>query len=143
MLCFSRLPPDQEQVDTLLPGCVQDILACGVVVAGTIVLIIIVAPLSLIGLAFIGVVYYKVQRHYHPTSRQLKRLESVTRSPIYQHMGETASGIATIRAYSYAGTLERCMRGLYQRVDTNTKVGTHIAATGVDTASCSGVTGWR
>lgn len=64
----------------------------------------------------IGFVYYLIQRFYVATSRQLKRLESVSRSPIYSHFGETVTGSAAIRAY---GVTDRFIRESESKVDFN------------------------
>ena len=50
------------------------------------------------------------------TSRQLKRLESVSRSPIFSHFSETLSGVGSIRAYSCQA---RFITESELKVDTN------------------------
>ena len=46
----------------------------------------------------------------------MKRLESVTRSPIYSHFGETISGAPTIRAY---GVADRFIQENERKIDVN------------------------
>ncbi|KAK5002395.1 ATP-binding cassette glutathione S-conjugate transporter ycf1, partial [Cryomyces antarcticus] len=47
----------------------------------------------------LGAIYLYIQRYYLRTSRELKRLDSTSRSPVYAHFQESLSGISTIRAY--------------------------------------------
>lgn len=52
------------------------------------------------------------------TSRQLRRLDSVSRSPIYSHFSETVSGLSVIRAY---GHQERFLQHNERTIDENLK----------------------
>lgn len=62
-----------------------------VISAATPVFIALIIPLAF--------VYLWIQRYYLRSSRELKRLDSTTRSPIYAHFQESLGGITTIRAY--------------------------------------------
>lgn len=52
------------------------------------------------------------------SSRQLKRLESVSRSPVYSHFNETLLGVSIIRAFEEQ---ERFIRQSDLKVDENQK----------------------
>jgi hypothetical protein len=59
---------------------------------------------------------YQFQRLYVPTTRQLKRIEAVTRSPILSYFSETICGSSVIRAYR---SQERFIQDIYKRIDSN------------------------
>ena len=64
---------------------------------------------------FVFVLFFiYLQRVFVATSRQLRRIESVSRSPIYNHFFETINGTSTIRAYSQQ---QRFITESYRRVD--------------------------
>ena len=68
-------------------------------VLGTFVAISYASPIFIALVIPIGLAYVIVQKIYVKTARQLKRLESAARSPIYSLFSETLSGLSTIRAY--------------------------------------------
>ena len=96
----NRFARDVDVVDSSIPTGLRNVIDHLLQVSTTMIMIAIVTPYFLIVLIPIFVLYYFVQRFYIPTSRQVRRLESTTRSPIYSHFSESLSGVNTIRAYS-------------------------------------------
>lgn len=72
----------------------------------TLALISYTTPLFMLFIIPITLMYIFIQRYYLRTSRELKRLDSVSRSPIYAHFQESLGGISTIRAYRQQGRFE-------------------------------------
>ncbi|CRL00440.1 CLUMA_CG013703, isoform D [Clunio marinus] len=97
---INRFSKDIEAVDSDLPATLRAFSSCFFGVIATLAVISISTPLFLFVIVPISILYYFVQRFYVATSRQLKRLESVSRSPIYSHFGESITGAQTIRAYT-------------------------------------------
>jgi ABC-type multidrug transport system fused ATPase/permease subunit len=62
--------------------------------------------------------YYWVAALYLVSSRQLKRLESTSNSPIYAQFSETLNGVSTVRAYSAEG---RFKYEIEEKVDSNNR----------------------
>src|ERR1700731_2875887 len=63
--------------------------------------------------------YYRLTVDYLNTGRDLRRMESNTRSPIYSAFGEVLEGIVTIRAFSAE---KRFLIDLHRNIDLTTKV---------------------
>lgn len=94
----NRFSSDIYSIDDSLPFILNIFLAQAFGVAGTVVITCYGLPWFILVLVPLVLVYYYIQNYYRRTSRELKRLMSVTLSPIYAHFSETLSGLATIRA---------------------------------------------
>ncbi|XP_041373545.1 multidrug resistance-associated protein 1-like isoform X2 [Gigantopelta aegis] len=112
----NRFSRDVETVDNNLPRTLRMWIMCVFSVLSVIVVVSYSTPIFLVMLVPLGILYILIQRFYIPTSRQLKRIESVTRSPIYTHFSETISGAHSIRAYQAS---ERFIAESSSRVDKN------------------------
>jgi len=97
--------PDIYTLDEQLPSSVSMYLSTVIKVLGVLVVISSVTPIFTACLIPI-VVYYSIQQEFFKkTYRELKRLDSVSRSPIYALFQETLDGISTIRAFSAQSSL--------------------------------------
>ena len=95
----NRFAKDVDLVDYSIPATFNNLLKQFFTIAGTLLVICVTNPIFIAIIIPISFMYWVVQKFYVATSRQLKRMESSTRSPIYSWFGESVSGIATIKAY--------------------------------------------
>lgn len=86
-------------VDLELPRNVSNFIVCLMSVIGSFTFIGIVLPWFFIVMGPILYYYYCVQRWYRPLSRDLQRIESASRSPIFASFSENVAGVMSVRAY--------------------------------------------
>lgn len=113
---INRFSKDVYTVDEQLPQTVRAYIGTMARVFSTLAYIVVITPLFLVGLVPVFVFYYFAQRYYIKTSRELSRLESTSRSPIYALFSETLDGLSTIRAY---GAEQRLIYKNDALLDTN------------------------
>ncbi|XP_064556495.1 probable multidrug resistance-associated protein lethal(2)03659 isoform X2 [Drosophila montana] len=95
---LNRFSKDLGQIDEILPTVMLDVIEIFLSLTGIIVVICITNPYYLILTLALGIVFYYIREFYLKTSRDVKRLEAVARSPIYSHLSASLNGLPTIRA---------------------------------------------
>lgn len=78
--------------------------------AASIITVSVVFPLFLIPAFFLGLAYRALAIGYLNTGRDLRRMESNSRSPIFSGFGEILDGIVTVRAFSAEQRFEDSIR---------------------------------
>nr|XP_032817141.1 canalicular multispecific organic anion transporter 2-like isoform X1 [Petromyzon marinus] len=96
---INRFSKDVFMIDEVLPPTFLMFLGALCNSIFTILIIVISTPVFVVAAIPLVVIYFFVQRFYVATSRQLKRLESTVRSPVFSHFGESVAGAATLRAF--------------------------------------------
>lgn len=99
----NRFSRDMDIIDGTLLQSLTQFLGCLGMFLGILFVISMATPFFIPFLVPLSLLYFLIQRVYIPSGRELQRLESITRSPIYSKFGETINGVATIRAYNLAG----------------------------------------
>ncbi|KAJ7245130.1 multidrug resistance-associated ABC transporter [Mycena haematopus] len=94
---FSR---DIYVVDQLLARYVQNLIRTGAVCLSIFVVIGASFPLFLLSIIPLGWFYLRVMKYYLATSRELKRLDAVSKSPIFAWFSESLAGVSTIRSFN-------------------------------------------
>lgn len=96
---LNRFSSDLYTIDDSLPFIMNILLANFVGLLGIAIILSYVQVFFLVLLLPFWYIYSKLQFFYRSTSRELRRLDSVSRSPIYTSFTETLDGSSTISAY--------------------------------------------
>ena len=96
----------------LLNFVIQTVSSCGVIIFvtnGTLALLIV--PIAF--------VYYRIQLYFRKTNTEIKRLASISRTPIYTEISQSLSGVTSLRAF---GQVDAFQRRLAMRTDVTAAV---------------------
>ncbi|XP_011877734.1 PREDICTED: multidrug resistance-associated protein 4-like [Vollenhovia emeryi] len=96
---LNRFSKDMGAIDELLPKAMLDAGQMNMMMLGSLTVTCVVNPIFLAPIVVIGGIFYWIRRIYLKTSKNIKRLEGISRSPVFTHLNATLNGLTTIRAY--------------------------------------------
>ena len=107
-----------HSIDEEVSETFDTFLWCVLYVLSSLATITVATPWFGIAVLPLMIIYIKILNYFRDVSRETKRLESISRSPVYAHFSETIGGLATIRAYEQS---TRFIVDFLGKVDANTK----------------------
>ncbi|ODN87389.1 ATP-binding cassette transporter [Cryptococcus wingfieldii CBS 7118] len=116
---MNRLSKDMSSIDQETAEVLMYFVNSCLSAATILVVVTLSTPAAFIfALVLICFLYWVVGSLYVTTNREIKRIDSVTRSPIFISFSEVLVGMSTIRSY---GDSARFMRKLFHELDQNTR----------------------
>ncbi|CAF3726371.1 unnamed protein product [Rotaria sp. Silwood1] len=115
---LNRVSKDQQVMDEVLPATLFDAIQVLIMTIGSVIVITIINPWMILLFILLGPAFWLLCRYYICSSQQLKRMESVTRSPIFGLFASSLNGLTTIRAFKVQNDMIRSFMNL---VDANTR----------------------
>ncbi|GAA5864423.1 hypothetical protein JCM1840_000490 [Sporobolomyces johnsonii] len=112
----NRFAKDLEGIDSSLPDNFGRSLMYFLGVLTTLAVIASAAPAFLIGFALLSIAYYHHARLFSHSAREFRRLDSISKSPLFSIYGEAVAGVAIIRSY---GASARFMALMLEKVSTS------------------------
>lgn len=112
---LNRFSKDIDNIDMPLPIAIQDVLQAAALTIGSLVTVCIAIPWLLIAMVPVLVSFFVLQTVYKKSSRELKRLDGITFSPIYSEFVQSFNGLSTIRAFKGEAVFSRVFDELVDR----------------------------
>ncbi|XP_053667657.1 ATP-binding cassette sub-family C member 4-like [Anopheles marshallii] len=114
---LNRFSKDMGAMDDMLPKSILDATQTLLMFVGAMMVVVFVQPFFMVPILLLFAVLLAARRVYLRTSQNTRRLEGITRSPIFTHIAATLNGLPTIRSYGV-------QQLLIQEFDTHQNVNT-------------------
>uniref|UniRef100_A0AAY4E1J1 Multidrug resistance-associated protein 4 n=1 Tax=Denticeps clupeoides TaxID=299321 RepID=A0AAY4E1J1_9TELE len=95
---LNRFSKDVGQLDSMLPWTFVDFTQVFLQILGVVAVAASVIPWILIPVLLLLIGFLFLRRYFLQTSRDVKRLEATTRSPVFSHLSSSLQGLWTIRS---------------------------------------------
>lgn len=96
---LNRFSADLQKVDMMLRNQMASIFNASAQMIAGVSIILATTPYVAIVLPVVAIFYYQIQAIYRASSREVRRLQSIARSPVFQHFSEVLEGLTTVRAF--------------------------------------------
>jgi ATP-binding cassette subfamily C (CFTR/MRP) protein 4 len=116
---MNRFSKDINMMDEMLPQVFFDFIQCAFLTISIIVIAGILVPISFVLIPFVALFFFYLRRFYMQASRQIKRMEATTRSPVYSSFPLTLEGLSIIRAF---GAENRFLSKFYSIQNENSRI---------------------
>lgn len=116
---LQRFSRDVESVDLHLQWSFDHTIHAFFHITLSFALIVLILPLVLTIILPIFYIYYRLQNSYRRVAREIKRLDSIARSPRFAHFKETLQGLSVIRAFDQS---EWSMNQFYSKLKYSTEM---------------------
>ncbi|XP_061888037.1 multidrug resistance-associated protein 1-like [Entelurus aequoreus] len=113
---LNRFSKEVDAIDCMIPEGLKMMLGYLFKLLEVCIIVLAATPFSGLVLLPLTLLYIFIQSFYVAASCQLRRLEAVSRSPIYSHFNETVQGVCVIRAF---GEQQRFVQLADHRIDKN------------------------
>ncbi|XP_032230963.2 ATP-binding cassette sub-family C member 4 isoform X2 [Nematostella vectensis] len=97
---INRFSKDIGFMDDLLPETFYEFISLAILCFAVVVVNVATMPWVIIGILPLAVAFLFLRSYYLKTGREVKRLEAIGRTPIFNHFSSTLEGLATIRSLS-------------------------------------------
>ncbi|XP_015109439.1 multidrug resistance-associated protein 4 [Diachasma alloeum] len=95
---LNRFSKDIGAIDELLPKAMLECLQIFCVLISILIMIIVVNYWMIIPTVIVAILFYFLRHYFMDSAQDIKRIEGITKSPVFSHVATTMNGLSTIRS---------------------------------------------